>query len=199
MSELEPRITLCSFTYPEVKLRDALVQCSQHLTEATALLYSLESCRFARLSDGKLSDSSGEITLEQSDRIFEARFFNQHYELRWLNQTMGIGTGVLLWECSTPDISNAEKLKAIDVLEQTYVLWGEGTDTSHSEGWSSLAAARIGKFDVPLAGIVAHQQVQLTVKEYLAVCDEYGNVAVSEERLLALEPMPLKQEKKNGR
>lgn len=199
----EPKLTtLYSLTNSKIKLQEALNQYAQYFTSATALLYSPEDCKFAQFEDGRLNDCLGEIPTAKLDRVFEVRLFNQDYELRWLNQERGSGTVAILWDCnisSSLKDAPANQLEAIHTFEQTYILWGEGTGASLPKGWSRLAAARIGKLEVPLAGIVANQQVQLKVKEYLKVFDHYGNVAIVEERLLALEPiLSGSKEKKNG-
>lgn len=183
-----------------ISLKQAVSDCAQLFPESVALLYSPTRCLLARCHAGRLTDAqANEISL---DSVFEVRMFNPEIELRWLNQQNGEGRAVLLSECGemidsyleralaeTPEmlLPSPPQLPQINTIDQTYVLWGQGAETTLSYGWSRLTAARIGALDVPIAGVKPQQYVQLKVREYLGVVDDYGNVAVVEERLLALE------------
>lgn len=84
-----------------ITLSEAINQCLNQLEDAIALLYSPNSCQVLKLEkDGNLSNSKGEIinTNYQDNYIFEARIFNQNYELRWLNEDEGKGTAVIISE-----------------------------------------------------------------------------------------------------
>jgi len=81
-------------------------------------------------------------------------------------------------------------VQAIETQEQTYLLWGEGLVANNlTSGWSRLATSRLGKLDVPIAGVSqSKQRIKLTAKEYFRRMDElYGNVIVAEERLTGLQ------------
>lgn len=178
-----------------ITLADVLKdECSIVLFEnAVALLYAPKSCQFARFQDGILLNSE-----EQSidlDSVFEARIFNSKAELRWLNETGGFGRAVLISEDKTlPEFKQSvleqpeSSLSAIRTISQYYLLWGKGHDLAiESEKWGILSEARIGQLRVPVGQLKAGQTVCLRAIEYLAEVDEYGNVAVVEERLLGLE------------
>jgi len=163
------------------------------LENAVALLYAPKSCQFARFQDGILLNAE-----EQSidlDPVFEARIFNSKAELRWLNETGGFGRAVLISEDKTlPEFKQSvweqpeSSLSAICTIPQCYLLWGKGDDLAiESEKWGILSEARIGQLKVPVGQLKAEQTVCLQAIEYLAEVDEYGNVAVVEERLLGLE------------
>jgi CRISPR-associated protein (TIGR03984 family) len=175
-----------------ITLSDALQACAHPLSCAIALLYSPTVCQFAQLqADGQLNDSSGSAINLSS--IFEARVFNADYELRWLNQSNGKGTVILLSEKAFKDDresyleADATTLDAITSHPQQYLIWGKGTYESTSLGWSTLATSRIGALHVPIVRVTADQRVYLLACEYLNVIDDYGNVAVVEERLIGLE------------
>jgi CRISPR-associated protein (TIGR03984 family) len=190
-----------------ITLLQALEQCQNVLAKAIALLYTPTHCLFAQVSSAAnqtvaLLNANGQA-IALTD-IFEARVFNPTAELRWLNDRNGSGRAVLLSEdnaisaylettvAEVPDLELAglPKQSLLITLDQTYILWGQGTqkqpDTLRT-GWSRLASARIGKLDVPLANVKHLQYVKLKVREYLQTVDEHGNVAVVEERLVALE------------
>ncbi len=111
-----------------------------------ALLYSPQWCRFALLGpDRQPTDAAGRAV--DLSPVFEARLFNEDAELRWLNDPRGeqwhrtvilahvdlaqkLGEG---WSKDPHDI--------IDTLDQTYLLWGEGTGSELADGWSELATA----------------------------------------------------------
>jgi CRISPR-associated protein (TIGR03984 family) len=176
-------------------LTDALAKCQTMLRQpvAIALLYSPKRCYFGTLdAPGKLTGSKGqEIDLSC---IFEARVFNENAELRWLNEAQGQGRAVLLAE---QDISawldeSLVTITPVKILDQTYLLWGQGVKSTLASGWSRLTAARIGRLDVPFANVPEYERVQLRVREYLADTDAagkpdpHGNVSVAEERLISL-------------
>lgn len=177
----------------QMTLPAALTACLSVLAikKAVALLYTPQHCELAVLENGVLCQSDGEAV--DLTKVFEARVFNEDAELRWLNEQDGIGRAVLLSdkELTVDQLDKDASLSVLDEqLEQTYLLWGEGIDPKKAglpAAWSRLTTARIGKLDVPVSGVGKSERVQLRVKEYLAVCDLHGNVAVVEERLLKLE------------
>jgi CRISPR-associated protein (TIGR03984 family) len=173
-----------------ISLESAITRCKEHFdNNAIALLYSPTACQLAKLVEGKLTGADGEvITLEP---VFEARIFNQTSELRWLNVVNGTGHAVLISESNILGIFDAAcDLPYFETLPQQYILWGQGMTTEEekiSDGWSRLGAARIGAMDIPIAGINRNEQrVILKATEYLQEVDDYGNVAVVEERLTEL-------------
>jgi CRISPR-associated protein (TIGR03984 family) len=123
--------------------------------------------------------------------VFEARLFNENCELRWLNRLAGEGDAALISKVEQQSLTGLEAMapKACERLSQQYLLWGEKARSQpKAESWRRLADARIGKLDIPLAEDFAQEQrVYLKTCEYLAVVDDYGNVAVVEERLVKLE------------
>lgn len=172
-----------------ITLHEALRSCITPLNQgshAVALLYSPNQCQFAKLQNTTLTGSHGqEIDLQF---VFEARVFNEQCEMRWLNIIDGQGTAVMISDQTLGSCLDEElpELSAIATLEQKYLIWGEKTDTSIRNGWTRLATARIGALDVPIV-LSTGKRVQLTAIEYLTEDEEYGNVAVVEERLIKLE------------
>src|SRR2546425_825344 len=161
---------------------------------AIALLYAPNWCRFALLNGkGELFGFDGAAI--KPDPVYEARVFNQHAELRWLNEAECKGKAVFLTEAkqTLADYDDLGQLKPLRTIDQTYLLWGEGVEVTAIDkpetGWSRLTTARIGRLNVPLgANEVGTGRVQLVAREYLAEVDDHGNVAVVEERLIGLEP-----------
>jgi CRISPR-associated protein (TIGR03984 family) len=177
-------------TSQDITLANAIANCLKHLQEkeAIALLYSPIACQFAKLQDGELKNDKGDkIDLTP---IFEARIFNETCELRWLNTIDGLGRAALISEVDISTcLSDSCDLAYLETLAQQYVLWGEGMTRPQelTEGWSRLAAARIGAMDVPIANVATNQQrVILKAREYLQEVDDFGNVAVVEEHLRKL-------------
>lgn len=178
-------------------LMAAIAACQKALEGAIALLYSPQSCTLARLaSDGTLRDASdGEAF--QGDRaitvtnVFEARLFNAVCELRWLNRLAGVGDAALIAEAAQPSLTGfvATDPQACEALSQQYLLWGElARSQPNVDSWRRLADARIGKLDIPMTQkFTQDQRVYLKTHEYLAPADDYGNMAVIEERLVKLE------------
>lgn len=146
-----------------ITLSEAINQCLNQLEDAIALLYSPNSCQVLKLEkDGNLSNSKGEIinTNYQDNYIFEARIFNQNYELRWLNEDEGKGTAVII---SENDFDNClakklDSIEVIDTIKQQYLLWGEKAKTTLNEGWQRLSASRIGSLDIPLSQSLSQEK-----------------------------------------
>jgi CRISPR-associated protein (TIGR03984 family) len=174
--------------HPEISLGDALKDSAALLADAIALVYSPTACCFAKSEDGRLINAAQRPIL--LDDIFEARVFNPTYELRWLKSAHPVGEAVILAE---QDISApagwqfVESLSCLAKEAQQYLLWGEGLHSDLSQGWGTLATARIGRLPIPLANLKPHQRVALKTCEYFQVHDQFGNVVVAEERLIKLE------------
>jgi CRISPR-associated protein (TIGR03984 family) len=181
--------TLYGRRQEKITLDAAIAACQQCFKEAVGLFYSPERCFLSQVKGTAVTDSSGQPS--KLNRVFEARIFNANYELRWLNQTGGEGIAVLLSEHPIENyLIEKVDVQAIETQEQTYLLWGEGLVANNlTSGWSRLATSRLGKLDVPIAGVSqSKQRIKLTAKEYFRRMDElYGNVIVAEERLTGLQ------------
>jgi CRISPR-associated protein (TIGR03984 family) len=163
--------------------------------QAVSLFYTPFRCCFGLLNeDGTITGANGESINLSS--VFEARLFSPKIELRWLNDPSHEGehqTAILAeTELAESAIGDPWKRRVTGVpqvvgtLEQTYLLWGEGTGNTLSHGWSELATARIGALPVPIGGVRKNERVILHAREYLAEYN-HGNVAVLDERLVKLE------------
>ncbi|MEM1369691.1 MAG: CRISPR-associated protein Csx19 [Cyanobacteria bacterium P01_H01_bin.15] len=182
---------LYSYQAEKLHLQEALSVCREHLAGAVGLLYSPLSCFVVRLADGVFHHSDGALSDTALSRIFEARIFNQDYELRWLNEFDETGNAVLLADKEVHGLAwNPLESISCEYLKQQYLLWGEKiAETQLPQGWQRLAEARIGKLDVPLDPQLkeSEQRIVLKTQEYLAAVDHYGNYGVIEERLVKLE------------
>lgn len=175
-------VKLYTQTLNQMSLEDAIEQCRRYLNNQAAigLFYSANQCCFGRWQ-GEFFEQSNHQPLNLNV-VFEARIFTSEYELRWLNQRNQIGQGVLL---SESELDDKKPLDVVGTRLNTYYLWGEGV--SSNSDWSVLATARIGKLDVPIRGLQPHEKVRLVTREYFGVCDDHGNVAIVEERVLRLQ------------
>jgi CRISPR-associated protein (TIGR03984 family) len=174
----------------EITLESAVDSCKNHLQAAIGLLYSPKKCELVKLDNsGKLVDSYNRLKFNNLG-VFEARFFNLNCELRWVNESNGNGTAVLLSE-SDITLTGFEKglQEFITAIDQQYLLWGEpAKHPPNADGWQRLAEARIGKLDIPLDNpLKPKDRVFLTSEEYIAEVDDFGNCAVIDERLIKLE------------
>jgi CRISPR-associated protein (TIGR03984 family) len=197
---------LFSYTKENVELPVALKNCGAALQAgpAIALLYAPNWCRFG-VFDGKdtLHGSDGKpINL---DPVYEARIFNTNAELRWLNEAGGYGKAVVIAETKldVTDFGGPTITETLAPLPQTYLLWGEGVDVTLATGWGLLTTARIGQMDAPVGDVAAKVRgakpkdkvrVLLHVREYPAVVDDYGNVAVVDERLCELKTVVIERQ-----
>lgn len=170
----------------QLTLSEAVGEYQKFLSDdekAFAILYTPQKCLLVLIDKtGKFYNHDGEFLPEH---MFEARIFNGKAELRWLNEESGKGKTVIISDSIFPN--------TVGQIPQTYLLWGENIEASQN-GWTKFAEARIGSFFVPVDKITReNQRAQFTAIEYLC---EYvdGNVAVAEERLTGIVPVPIKQE-----
>jgi CRISPR-associated protein (TIGR03984 family) len=184
--------SLFTFTMKGLMLSDALrsfvaTTGSHH---AAAILFSPRQCLLGAIAYGVLTDSNGsplDVTT-----VFEARVFSESSEFRWLNDPspeqqhraaivteQDLSSELHDWNFSQQD-------DVIDRLDQTYLLWGEGTGRPMNNGWSELATARIGALSIPIGNASRKDRVLLHSFEYL-VESEHGNVIIFDERLSKLE------------
>lgn len=158
---------------------------------AWALLYQPQRCFFGLCdTDGTVKDSKGDRIDLQA--VLEARLFNPVAELRWLKApgAQSSHKTVILADADYSDRLGAgwqvQVKPVLDILQQTYLLWGEGTGQAISDRWSQLATARIGSLEVPVPAVGKNQRVLLYTREYLVEADD-GNVIVLDERLYKLQ------------
>jgi CRISPR-associated protein (TIGR03984 family) len=181
-------VTLHQASLNSVTLLEALEQYRKCFDIAVGLFYSPAKCHFGQVRGQTVAKEQGEIA--DLTGVFEARIFNENAEMRWLQQSAGLGKAILLFESNdvtqTYVQGDSELLQAIHSNPQEYVLWGQGNARSAFNGWSYLSEARIGQMAVPISNIGTSERVALRVKEYLQECDDQGNVAVVEERLMSL-------------
>ncbi|WP_448604651.1 type III-D CRISPR-associated protein Csx19 [Thermoleptolyngbya sp.] len=178
----------------DISLEKALNQVKDLMPGAIALFYSPQACRFGRLEpDGQVTICTNSKqgwqaqTLDLSP-VFEARIFNEQAELRWLKVPRQNGRAVLLTELEQLKncFDSSGELPYLKSIDQAYLLWGKRLEQSAPEGWSILSAARIGAMAVPISSSGSQDTVILHSREYPGEVDEYGNVAVQEERLMEL-------------
>lgn len=148
-----------------------------------ALAYTPARCLVAAVAGSALSVRSGEVPV---DEIFELRAFGRDAELRWLHEDAGLGRAVILTEDGALLRGLEGEPGAIDYLERldnTYLLWGTALEED-CDGWTTLAEARVGAIEIPLADVSRDDRAWLHSFEYLAADPEHGNVSVVEERLV---------------
>ena len=196
MNESE-KILFC-YGKDNLTLTEALHHCGDIFADAIALLYSINSCKFAKVnSDNFLINIKNEVIPTDSfapEYIFEARIFNSDCELRWLHEHNGKGRSALIFE--QIDLQkrisqiwrNNDHLQYLESLDRQYLLWGQKNNKVTSEGWQKISSARVGTLSIPLEQeVVKNKRVYLGTKEYLKEIDTSCNVAVMEERLVRLE------------
>lgn len=187
-------VTLYGQAADDMTLSEAITRCADALAadgaQVVGLLYAPERCTLARLGGRRFIGPDNSPV--DAGAVYEARVFSPAAELRWLNAARGRGRAVLLSESPQPRALEKDlaPVHARECLEESYLLWGEGDGSAMGAGWSRLSTARIGTLVVPVDGVGGGQRVRLRTREYIAVVDEHGNVAVVDERLLQLEVSP---------
>jgi len=163
---------------------------SQYLDSAIGLIYSPEKCCFVKIDGENIEEPPKEPKEKNMDiaSVFEARIFTKNLELRWLNVKNGEGKAVLISDAELDSCLEipSESSEVLTTQEQYYLLWGEGTQNFSNTGntWSKLISSRIGSLYVPYNEY--KKRCYLKTREYFEE-DKYGNISVSEERLISLE------------
>lgn len=151
--------------------------CSENIGDgktAHAILYTPEKCSLLLLGKNqKFLDHQGEFT---PHHVFEARIFNESAELRWLHESDGKGTSIVVNDESFPD--------NVGTVDQHYLLWGERLTENAIPGWTKFGSARIGSYWVPIQTTMPYARFKAV--EYLKTYED-GNVAVVDERLTGIE------------
>jgi CRISPR-associated protein (TIGR03984 family) len=171
------------------------------LANAVGLFHAPRKCCFGLLRGGDFRDESDK-PLDMTT-VFEARVFAPEGELRWLNdpERFGIGKAVYISETDGgPKNWLPAEPMTVDAFENAYLLWGEHWKPAREfkNGWSCLAAGRIGELPAPFPGansrapaLRAKERVRLRTREYFgpasAEAGAHGNIVVVDERLLCLE------------
>ena len=126
------------------------------------------------------------------DLVFEARFFDGRQEWRWHRDGDSCHGAWIAEDPATPPESWTV-IEALTVepleLEHPYLLWGTASKSPTPPGWTAMASARTGPYDLP-AVITEKRTARLVAREYAARVDDQGNVAVVEERLLRIDESP---------
>ncbi|HEY3379383.1 MAG TPA: CRISPR-associated protein Csx19 [Armatimonadota bacterium] len=156
-------------------------------TQAVALLATPHTWYIAAVEHGKYTVSSQHKPFDPL-QVYEARIFTKDSELRWTNDNGGYAVAIAEENTYLPADWACCQMSArlVETIAHRYLLWGQGTGEDPLPGWSRLAESRIGSLDIPYTNITEKQYAQLTTCEYLAVVDDYGNVAAVEERLIEL-------------
>ena len=139
---------------------------------AVGFCYRPRDARWFRLTDdGAATGPDGEPF--DLTGAFELRAFTGDCELRWRNRTAGTGPAILVSDAPGAAPEPYHRL-----------LWG--APVAWRDGWVTLADARTSTYTVPVdAPTGHHDRIWLRAVEYTAQ-DEHGNVAVVDERLVAL-------------
>jgi len=154
-----------------------------HAPDGVALLSSPWRYQVVLVHNGRVLSRGDEPDLTE---IFEARIFNERAELRWLHTGDGRGRAVLLSEDAaalSADFPERDgTVHAAEVLEGQYLLWGRVV--GGGDGWTALAAERIGTIHIPVDIPRQPEYAALTTREYVARDPRHGNAYIAEERLL---------------
>lgn len=174
---------LYSFYQDHITLEDSIklyMQGMDNSQDVIGFLYTPEKAFFSipdRL--GRFSSPPG----IHYSTVFEARFFNEQAELRWLKEQGDHGRMVILTERSNWDgLPNFNSQNFLDKCFNQYVLWGIEDKVRSTSEWLCLHEDRIGELMVPY--IPTEGNVYLKTIEYFGRFDDFGNVAVTEERLI---------------
>lgn len=188
--------TLNRWRNDSVSLPDALKAWKDELIGAVGLVYSAARCRVLTLEELLVPNA-----LLETMKIapFEARVFNEDYELRWVAKAETFdgkkddseGACVVLSEKKLPENRQGCEPREAHYLKQVelaYYLWGETEKTEN--GCVPFFEHRMGKkLRIPTSVFGNGQAVseksrgKLLACEYIGVDDDHGNCTVVAERL----------------
>lgn len=173
-------VVLHAVSWRDISLGEALGHAAPG---STALLATPRTYHIALVNaSGHLETAKGSVRLQD---VFEARFFDERAELRWVNIAEGRGAAVLLTEdAAALPATFGERLPGIEATGTragAYLLWGRSAGPVN--GWTTLSTERIGTIAIP-AEIPADQHAQVLTREYIAHDPNHGNAYIAEERLL---------------
>jgi len=174
------------------------------IENCTVLMLSTKACRVAYVDS---LPRNGRFNGGDESVPFEARAFNEDYELRWVATPDGFdpeehdskGEAVLLTEkkldlptkkLDLPTNSWDEtQTPFVEKNEVSYILWGKLCKTDSPAECLSMYDHRVGKFELPRAACgkeVSEEKPRpaILTLEYIATDDEHGNCAVIAERLI---------------
>lgn len=143
-----------------------------------ALHYTSTAWGLGRVRTGSMKWFGG----DGSRQVFEARVFCGEVDLRWISR--GESGSVTCWSESESLVSDlnlvgeSQTWADVERLQRRYVLWGQ-VDQTNADG-VVLSDARVGRYEVPIAG--AGRLVRLDSTEYLVPAVD-GNVVVIAECL----------------
>ncbi|MFF0771834.1 CRISPR-associated protein Csx19 [Nonomuraea wenchangensis] len=173
-------VVLHAVSWRDIRLDEVL----QHAAPGSVALLSTPQAYHIALvgASGGLETRRGSVRLRD---VFEARFFDERAELRWVNFADGRGSAVFLTEDAAmlPDDASERlpDVEATDTRAGAYLLWGRSAGSAGD--WTTLSTERIGTIDIP-AVIPAEQHAQVLTREYIALDPDHGNAYIAEERLL---------------
>lgn len=157
------------------------------LTTETAIgfCYRPETARWFRVDVGGTPTGPDGTRMELAG-VFEVRAFTRTHELRWRAGERGTGPAVVV---SDGTAASGQQPHLRDDAGYDRLLWGV-TIGQATGGWLSLYEARIGTLDIPFDGPAPPDgRIWLRAVEYEAE-DQYGNVAVVDERLTSIVSHP---------
>lgn len=164
---------------------DGLAEAVAGAAKVFGLLSAPAAFRLCVVRGGEY-DFGGEPALPLA-QCYEARFFCEAWELRWVRD----GAGGRAMRCAETAHGGplGEAVAMSDVvghIDQTYLIWGERAQPDGAPpGWGVVAEGRIGRLRVPAALSAATPRAALTAREYLRRYVD-GNVAVADQRLTGI-------------
>lgn len=142
--------------------------------------------------NGNLVETANGIDLAQ---VYEARFFNESGELRWLRDPATEASGTAVWIAEAElELAGWEKMNPVDVesLPDSQRLFTGILAEPHETltAWSWTNAPRQGKVALPFFGGKAGRRLAYMVREYLGdapgCAGQDGNKMVIEERIVGI-------------
>jgi CRISPR-associated protein (TIGR03984 family) len=156
--------------------------------QTVAILQAPSRCVFATAVPGQTDLVSPDGVPEDT---FEATLFNDTFEARWVHRTgENLGDLAVLFEGEADAPSGwvfGKPVEYADTRDSHYILWGQPlADRGPLPGWTMLGEQQAGPFAAPLE-VPPECRAVLKYREYLAVADDHGNMAVAAQRLRRLD------------
>lgn len=156
--------------------------------QKVAILQEASRCVFATAVPGQTALVSPDGVPENT---FEATLFDDTFEARWVRRTgENLGDLAVLSEGEADGPSgwvSGKPVEYVDTRDSLYLLWGQPlADGQTLPGWTMLGEQQAGPFAVPL-DLPGKSRAVLRYREYMAVADCHGNMAVVAQRFRRLD------------
>lgn len=179
---MSDRIYLAVDTRPNLTIAEAAALISGD--DAIGMVYSPSAARFLTRRNDKWCGPDRKPTDLSS--VFEAVFFNQDVQVRWVQREHGTGEATITTESSAP--ADGRPFRDAAEPDSGRLLWGTSIRSVSTDGWATCGSAQVGTLTVPVRVVRdAARDAVVRLHQYTYVTeDPHGNQAFADVRYTRL-------------